>query len=47
MRKGQAMVEYLLAVAGVILLSGVLWFFISAAHEQSHRAAELARSERM
>ena len=45
MRRGQAMTEYVLALAGVLLAAATLGYFVTAAFRCSERNSALVRSE--
>lgn len=47
LRRGQALLEYVLALVGVLIVVGVMAYFVMAARTQSERAADLMQSERI
>lgn len=45
MRKGQALLEYVLALAGMLVVSAILWYVVSAAIKCAVRTENLVSSE--
>lgn len=45
MRGGQAMLEYILAFAGLLVICSILWGFVSVSAEYADRAENLVSSD--
>lgn len=45
MKRAQAMLEYVLALAGMAVVASVMWYVVSAAEKQSVRTENLVSSE--
>ena len=45
MKRGQAMLEYVLAFAGILVVAAVMWCMVSAVRKQSVRTENLVSSE--
>jgi uncharacterized protein (UPF0333 family) len=45
MRRGQAALEYVLSLAGLLVVVAVMWTLVSASEKQSHRCMNLVVSE--
>ena len=45
MKRGQAMLEYVLAFAGILVVAAVMWCLVSAVRKQSVRTENLVSSE--
>ena len=45
LRGGQAMLEYVLALAGLLVVVAVMWTLVSASEKQTHRTVNLVSSE--
>lgn len=44
-RKGQAMVEYVLAVAALLVVAGVMGYMVTAAHKSAQRTVALVGAD--
>lgn len=44
-RRGQAMLEYVLALAALLVVCGILFVFVGAVHKASARNEQLVSSE--
>lgn len=44
-RNGQAAVEYVLAVAALLVVAGVMGYMVTAAHKSAQRAVALVGSD--
>ena len=44
-RRGQAMLEYVLALAALLVIGTILWMFVDVAIQYSRRAENLVSSE--
>lgn len=44
-RRGQAMLEYVLALAGLLVVGSVLWYFVVAANRHAERTENIVSSE--
>ena len=45
LREGQAALEYVLALAALLVVTAIMWGVVSASEKQSVRAARLVTSE--
>ena len=44
-RRGQAVVEYVLALATLLVVVSVMGYFVTAAHKSAHRAETLVSQD--
>ena len=45
MRKGQAMLEYVLSLAGLLVVVGILWGLVAVAFRHAERTENLVTSD--
>lgn len=45
MKKGQTMIEYVIAMATIVLIAGVIGYVVAAAQRHTYRSVTLVSSE--